>query len=129
MHNTCAKTLNSVPKKEVVNIKLKYKEGWTPEQRAQADAKVKALSEAFTYKKSNTKRINVRKKYKDEFGQDSIPANHDIDHIVDLQLGGTNDISNLAPLDRSVNRSLGVQIKNAIKDYKDGTIFGEFTIE
>ena len=32
-------------------------------------------------------------------------------------------------LDQSVNRSLGVQIKNAIKDYPDGTIFGKFKIE
>lgn len=32
-------------------------------------------------------------------------------------------------LDMSVNRSLGVQIKNTIKDYPDGTVFGQFTIK
>ena len=32
------------------------------------------------------------------------------------------------PLDKSVNRSLGVQIMNAIRDYEVGTVFGKFTI-
>lgn len=40
-----------------------------------------------------------------------------------------DDILNMNPLDMSVNRSLGVQIKNAIKDYPDGTVFGQFTIK
>ena len=62
-----------------VDIDLKYKEGWTTAQRAEADAKVKALSNATTVK-------------------------------------------------TSVNRSLGAQIKNAIKDYLDGTVFGQITI-
>ena len=53
----------------------------------------------------------------------------DIDHIIDLQLGGKNELSNLSPLDRSVNRSLGAQIKNQIKDYEIGTEFGTFSIE
>lgn len=35
---------------------------------------------------------------------------------------------NMNPLDRSVNRSLGAQINNAIKKYPDGTVFGKFTI-
>ena len=51
-----------------------------------------------------------------------------LDHTIDLQLGGADDILNMKPLDMSVNRSLGVQIKNAIKKYPDGTEFGKFKI-
>jgi filamentous hemagglutinin len=36
-----------------------------------------------------------------------IPAGTDSDHTVDLQLGGSNELGNLNPLDYSVNRSLG----------------------
>ncbi len=32
-------------------------------------------------------------------------------------IGGFDDVSNMKPLDLSVNRSLGVQIQNAIKGY------------
>ncbi|MFA0814294.1 MAG: hypothetical protein ACC608_00730 [Anaerofustis sp.] len=35
---------------------------------------------------------------------------------------------NMKVLDKSVNRSLGKQIANAIKDFEDGTEFGEFNI-
>ena len=115
---------------EGITVKLKYKEGWTDAQKAEADAKVKALSEADTVKR-NVERSGTssRKMYIKAFGKDSVSSTQDIDHIVDLQLGGKNELSNLAPLDRSVNRSLGAQIKNAIKDYPEETRFGKFVIE
>lgn len=50
------------------------------------------------------------------------------DYTIDLQLGGIDDIINMNPLDKSVNRSLGVQIKNAIKKYPGGTASGKFKI-
>lgn len=53
---------------------------------------------------------------------------HDVDHIIELQLGGADELSNMEPLDRSVNRSLGSQIHHAIKKHPVGTVFGEFTI-
>jgi 5-methylcytosine-specific restriction endonuclease McrA len=40
----------------------------------------------------------------------------DVDHIVDLQLGGTNKITNLQMLDIKVNRSFGSQISKQIKE-------------
>ena len=36
---------------------------------------------------------------------------------------------NMQLLDRSVNRSLGAQIYQQIKQYGTGTVFGEFTID
>jgi len=46
---------------------------------------------------------------------DPAPDAADIDHRVDLQLGGPDVIENLWPLNYSVNRSLGPQIDLQIK--------------
>lgn len=54
---------------------------------------------------------------------------YDLEHVVDLQLDGTNDMMNMQLIDRSVNRSLGSQIYHAIKDYDIGTYLGVFTID
>ena len=45
----------------------------------------------------------------------------DIDHTLDKQLGGTNALSNLSPLDMSVNRSFGAQVSAQIRDHPIGT--------
>jgi hypothetical protein len=58
----------------------------------------------------------------------SVPSGYDVDHVIDLQLGGADGILNMNPLDKSVNRSLGTQLSNEIKDYDIGTSFGKFTI-
>ena len=39
----------------------------------------------------------------------------------DLQLGGADNLDNMAPLDSSVNRSLGAQINNQLRDVPSGT--------
>lgn len=113
-----------------VDIVLKYKDGWTSKQRAEADAKLKALSEAKTVK-TEVKRggTSASSRYKSAYGKESVPSGYDVDHTIDLQLGGADNILNMNPLEMSVNRSLGVQIKNAIKDYPTGTVFGIFKIE
>jgi RHS repeat-associated protein len=111
-----------------VDIELKYKEGWTAAQRAEADAKVKALTEANTVKTHSQRKGTASTRYKKANGQDSVPQGKDVDHIVDLQLGGADDILNMNPLDYSVNRSLGKQIQNIIKGYPVGTVFDKFTI-
>ena len=94
---------------------MKYKDGWTDAQKAAADAKVKALTEAHT-EKIHVERSgpSASKIYKDAHGVDSVPKGSDVDHVIDLQLGGKNDVSNMSPLDSSVNRSLGAQIMHAI---------------
>jgi hypothetical protein len=50
-----------------------------------------------------------------------IPPNADIDHVIDLQLGGANNVSNLSPLNYSVNRSLGSQIAWQLRGFPVGT--------
>ena len=109
------------------DAELSYKEDWTPEQRAEADAKCKALSDADTVKTKVERNDSPSVEYKKAFGKDSIPAGKDIDHTIDLQLGGNPDVKvNGKPLDKSVNRSLGKQIGYLIKDY--GTIIRKFTM-
>ena len=120
---------SSLLKRQPVDIELKYKEGWNSIQKAEADAKVKALSEATTIK-TPAKRsgTSASSRYKSAYGKQSVPTGYDVDHTIDLQLGGADDILNMNPLDSSVNRSLGVQIMNKIKDYDIGTVFDKFTI-
>ena len=113
-----------------VDVDLKYKDGWTSSQRAEADAKLKVLSEADTVKTQvNRQGTSASSRYKAANGQGSVPPKYDVDHVVDLQLGGAEDIVNMSPLDQSVNRSLGKQIQNAIYPYPDGTTFGNFNIK
>ena len=115
---------------DVVDVNLKYKKNWTPEQIAEADAKVKALSEGATIKtpvdRSGT---SARAIYKKVYGENSIPEGYDVDHVIDLQLGGSKTLDNFALLDRSVNRSLGKQIETVISQYPNGTKFGNFTFK
>lgn len=58
----------------------------------------------------------------------NIPANSDIDHIIDLQLGGADDLTNMSPLDYGVNRSLGAQIQCRITGLPVGTPVSRVTI-
>ena len=98
-------------------------------QKLQADQKVKALSEAKTVKSAiESNRNSARTMVKNAFGKNSVLPTEDVDHIIDLQLGGNNSLSNLQALDRSVNRSLGAQISRAIRGYDQGTVFSKFTI-
>jgi hypothetical protein len=104
---------------------MSYKEDWTPEQRAEADAKCQALTEADTRKtdvagkRDGTKTSRYR-------ADNDIPSTQDVDHTIDLQLGGIDDASNMNGLDRSVNRSLGSQINSAIHDLPKDTVLRNF---
>ena len=52
----------------------------------------------------------------------------DVDHVVDLQLGGADNILNMNPLNMSVNRSLGAQIQARIKNLPAGTRVNQVSI-
>lgn len=50
-----------------------------------------------------------------------VPPGMDVDHMIDLQLGGADTLTNMSPLDLSVNRSLGAQIAAQIRRVPVGT--------
>jgi len=102
-----------------VDLSLKYKAGWTPAQRAAADAKAAALTKADTaVTPSPVRGGTTQARYRREQG---LGSGVDADHTVDLQLGGADDILNMSGLDSSVNRSLGSQINGQIKKLPAGT--------
>uniref|UniRef100_A0A0R3R5W4 SMI1_KNR4 domain-containing protein n=2 Tax=cellular organisms TaxID=131567 RepID=A0A0R3R5W4_9BILA len=51
----------------------------------------------------------------------TVPPGSDVDHMVDLPLGGNDTTPNMSPLDKSVNRSLGAQIYQQAKGLPPGT--------
>ena len=110
-----------------VDLDLKYKDGWTDAQRAAADEKVQALTEADTVVTPSVRSgTSASSRYTREVGP--VPQGMDVDHVQDLQLGGADEVFNMSPLDASVNRSLGSQIQHQIKDLDVGTPVGTVTI-
>jgi len=110
-----------------VDLALTYKPGWTAAQRAEADLKVQMLTEADTVVSQSTRSgTSAASRYRSAGNQ--IPAGNDIDHAVDLQLGGSDTVANMWPLNTSVNRSLGAQIQQQIKNLPHGTVINRVTI-
>lgn len=134
VHNTCSDGNNTVSTKhddvdptEGVDIHLKLKGDWSDDQIAAARNKADVLTNSTTAKTSGYERDNsLIRQYKNN---NPVSSTEDVDHIIDLQLGGKNELSNLQALDSSVNRSFGRQIAAQIKNYDDGTVFGRFIID
>ncbi|WP_327694870.1 polymorphic toxin-type HINT domain-containing protein [Streptomyces sp. NBC_00459] len=113
-------------------LELVYKEGWDDTQRAQADAKVAHLNQlAEEGKLVKTKSVRIEKGSAAgrlrKAGTD-VPDGYHGDHLQDLQLGGTDTLGNMGPLDGSVNSSLGAQIAARIKNLPMGTRICSVTI-
>ena len=98
VHNCGGATLN-----------LTYKPGWSADQIAAADTKVQALNDAGPLTVTSVSRSGSAASVWRAAGNETVSGS-DIDHTVDLQLGGVDDVSNMNPLNLSVNRSLGAQI-------------------
>lgn len=58
----------------------------------------------------------------------SVPTGADVDHVIDLQLGGADAITNMSPLNASVNRSLGAQIACQLSGMPVGTVIRSVSI-
>lgn len=112
-----------------VDLVLKRKDVWDEGQISQANKKADALTEGKTVKTEAGKRDSgAISEFKKKAGGKA-PGCYDVDHIIDLQLGGADDTSNLWFLDRSVNRSMGAQINYLIKDLPSGTKIGSVRFE
>jgi DNA replication initiation complex subunit (GINS family) len=101
---------------------------WDAAQREAADVKVAALNQqARTVTK--VVRSGGQRRMMKSAGM-AIEKTEDADHLIDLQLGGADALSNLWALDRSVNRSLGAQIAARVTQMglSPGDIVTGFTI-
>ena len=99
---------------DAVDLSLKYKSGWSPAQIAQSDAKVAALNESAQDGRavvSTVQRSGTSASARYTRAGNTVPSGFDVDHLLDLQLGGADTLANMLPLDSSVNRSLGAQIR------------------
>ena len=127
LSGTTARAATEAAGESGVPLALKYKEGWTATQRAEADAKVAALNDAELFvtpvQRAGT---SAASRYRSAGGV--VPRGADVDHTIDLQLGGADDILNMNPLDASVNRSLGAQIAHQIRGLPEGTRICSVTI-
>ncbi len=111
-----------------VDLEVYYKPEWTEAQRAAARQKVQALTQADTVVVTNPQRSGTAASSRYRQAGNMIPSGSDVDHTVDLQLSGADVLSNMNPLDASVNRSLGAQIQQSIKDLPAGTRINRITI-
>lgn len=102
------------------NLRLRYMPNWTAEQRTAADLKVGILDFSNT---TVSQAVRGGTSARSIFAKENGPLapRYDIDHLIDLQLGGSHTLRNFWPLDSSVNRSLGSQIQNQIQGVPPGT--------
>ena len=122
--SAATQTTRAVASTEGKTLSLKYKQGWASPQRAAADRKVGQLDaaakrgelRASTPERSGT---SARSRFEADGGQ--VSKGQDVDHVKDLQLGGKDVTGNMQGLDSSVNRSLGSQVNQQIKDLPKGT--------
>jgi hypothetical protein len=120
----CVKGCPKATKPKAPTITIKAKPGWTPRQLADAKRKIDALNRSNLRVNKNIQRgTSETSKFKKINGKTG--KRSDIDHKQDLQLGGKDKVSNMWKLDKSVNRSVGRQIQNQIKDLKHGTKIGK----
>jgi hypothetical protein len=95
-------------------LELKYKKSWDTDQIAAADRKVAALNASDNLVVTKVERSGSAADMWRRAGNESVDGS-DIDHIIELQLGGADDVANMTPLDSSVNRSIGAQISRQLK--------------
>lgn len=103
---------------------ITYGPNWSRAQRIAAERKIEAISKAAKngeLKKTEVVRTNVSPGHvwTKETGK-KIKKGQDIDHTIDLQLGGADTVANMKPLDSTVNRSVGVKIARELKQYQIG---------
>ena len=107
---------------------LRFMKKWDAEARTKAETKLANLGKLGGRRMPDLPRPS--RSAADIWRADgrAIPPGHDIDHVVDLQLGGSHTLDNMQPLPSSVNRSLGPQIAHRIKNLPIGTFIKKWTI-
>lgn len=107
-------------------LRLAYGATWTPEQRSAAEVKVREYLQAAQRgelkktRPSTASRSRPLSEYKRAGG--TLNPGEDLDHVIDRELGGSDDLSNLRPLDTHVNRSLDKQVAAQIRHLDEGAL-------
>jgi filamentous hemagglutinin len=114
----------SDPTGDGLRLSLRFKPGWTAEQIAAAAEKVARLNAAaqqgdLVVTQAERSGTSAASMFRGAGGQ--VSPGMDVDHMIDLQLGGADELGNMSPLDLSVNRSLGAQIAAQIRGTPVGT--------
>ena len=110
-----------------VKLTIKMKKNWSADQVSQAKNKVAELDKAAKNGELQVTRnpqrasTSAKRRYESENGKGSAGQGNDVDHIKELQLGGSDTVDNMGSLDSSVNRSIGAQIQQQIKGVPEGT--------
>jgi len=120
-NNQFKRANNGSSESEPIVINLKYKEGWSIEQKVEAQLKVAVLNTKQLVVTGVPKRQNNLRTRYEKANNTKLATDVDVDHTHDLQLGGADALNNTNGLNNSVNRSLGKQINNAIKNLPKGT--------
>jgi hypothetical protein len=124
-HNACAVKVGG--QANTYDLHLEFKAGWTGAQRNAALAKANALTNATGKAVVHDPPRNGSAQ-RDFRRANQLSARQDADHTVDLQLGGSDSLANILPLNNSVNRSMGAQIRGAIASLPNGAAIRNVTI-
>lgn len=113
-------------------IAINYGAGWNREQLREANKKARALNEAAGRGELIKTQVNRSSQsasvtYQKETGK-KVPRGSQVDHTIELQLGGKDDKTNMKPLDASVNASFGTQIRYQISNRDFGDTIPAFAI-
>lgn len=100
-----------------INCSLEHR-AFTPCEQYAAQEKLKTINAASKNRRKRTCtecRENKQKSYFEDVCGGNPPKGHQVDHVLELQLGGADSCcGNLAAISGSVNGSFGSQIKNLI---------------
>jgi hypothetical protein len=93
-------------------LRLSYKSTWDAAQRSAADAKATAMNHVGDLVVAEVKRRGYAQTAFRRLA--NLDESQDADHIKELQLSGQDEMDNMWGLDKSVNRSMGSQIRAEI---------------
>lgn len=114
----------------VTEIAIKMKKGWSQEQIDAMITKINQVNDrnpVVTRVEEQARNPSATSIWR-RAGREFEPGK-DVDHILDLRLGGKNSLANMQLLDSSVNRSFGAQIGIAIRHGRVGDdTFVRFTV-
>lgn len=111
-------------------LHMAYKDGLTEAQAKAWDEKVKAFNDGVREKGFQqetgpfTRDPKVRKEFLESMGLERVPTGQHVDHVVDLQAGGIDHMSNMQLLDSTVNTSFGSRLSKLMGEHPPGTVFG-----